>query len=67
MLALCTLQVDEEELDRHFDPATFDLVLSNLSLHWVNDLPSALRQIRSILKVGLLFWYTAACVAALGY
>lgn len=43
--ALC---VDEENLA--FKDASFDLVLSNLSLHWVNDLPGALIQIRKALK-----------------
>ena len=33
----------------------FDLVLSCLSLHWVNDLPGALVQIRRCLKPGGLF------------
>ena len=33
-----------------YDPATFDLVLSSLSLHWVNDLPSVLTQINTCLK-----------------
>jgi len=41
---------DEEFLP--FAPASFDLVLSNLSLHWVNDLPGALAQIRRTLKPG---------------
>ncbi|MDH5187685.1 MAG: methyltransferase domain-containing protein [Rhodospirillaceae bacterium] len=40
--------VDEENLP--FADETFDLVLSNLSLHWVNDLPGALIQIRKALK-----------------
>ncbi|MCK5168049.1 MAG: methyltransferase domain-containing protein, partial [Rhodospirillaceae bacterium] len=40
--------VDEENLP--FDDGSFDLVLSNLSLHWVNDLPGALIQIRKSLK-----------------
>ncbi|KAJ9637345.1 hypothetical protein H2199_007632 [Coniosporium tulheliwenetii] len=31
-------------------PNTFDAVLSSLSLHWINDLPSVLSQINSILK-----------------
>ena len=35
---------DEEALP--FRPNAFDLVLSNLSLHWVNDLPGALVQLR---------------------
>jgi NADH dehydrogenase [ubiquinone] 1 alpha subcomplex assembly factor 5 len=42
------LVADEEALP--FAPKTFDLVLSNLSLHWVNDLPGALLQIRHVLK-----------------
>jgi NADH dehydrogenase [ubiquinone] 1 alpha subcomplex assembly factor 5 len=48
-----TLVVDEEWLP--FAPATFDLVISNLSLHWVNDLPGTLLQIRRILKPDGLF------------
>ncbi len=43
-----TLAADEEALP--FAAASFDLVLSNLSLHWVNDLPGALVQIRQALK-----------------
>ena len=39
---------DEEALP--FAPGAFDLVLSNLSLHWVNDLPGALAQIRRALR-----------------
>ncbi|CCG42068.1 methyltransferase domain-containing protein [Magnetospirillum molischianum] len=45
-----TLAVDEEWLP--FAPASFDLVLSCLSLHLVNDLPGTLLQIRRILKPG---------------
>jgi len=47
------LVADEEFLP--FGPNSFDLVLSNLSLHWVNDLPGALAQIRRCLKPGGLF------------
>jgi NADH dehydrogenase [ubiquinone] 1 alpha subcomplex assembly factor 5 len=44
---------DEEALP--FAPDSFDLVASNLSLHWVNDLPGALVQInRSLKPDGLL-------------
>ena len=43
-----TLACDEEALP--FAEASFDLVISNLSLHWVNDLPGALIQIRRALK-----------------
>lgn len=33
-----------------FEGNTFDAVLSSLSLHWINDLPSVLAQINHILK-----------------
>ncbi|HZT50838.1 MAG TPA: methyltransferase domain-containing protein [Stellaceae bacterium] len=33
-----------------FAPRSFDLVLSNLALHWANDLPGALLQLRQILR-----------------
>jgi NADH dehydrogenase [ubiquinone] 1 alpha subcomplex assembly factor 5 len=42
------LVADEEALP--FADASVDLVLSCLSLHWVNDLPGALMQIRRVLK-----------------
>lgn len=48
-----SVAVDEELLP--FAPNSFDLVISNLSLHWVNDVPSALAQIKNILKPGGLF------------
>jgi SAM-dependent methyltransferase len=48
-----TLCADEEWLP--FADHSFDLVLSCLSLHWVNDLPGALVQIRRILKPDGLF------------
>lgn len=38
-----------------FAPASFDLVMSVLSLHWVNDLPGAFAQIRHMLKPDGLF------------
>jgi NADH dehydrogenase [ubiquinone] 1 alpha subcomplex assembly factor 5 len=47
------LVADEELLP--FAPRSFDLVLSNLSLHWVNDLPGCLLQVRRILKPDGLF------------
>lgn len=40
--------VDEETIP--FEPETFDLVMSSLSLHWINDLPGILTQINSVLK-----------------
>jgi SAM-dependent methyltransferase len=45
--------VDEEKLP--FEGQSFDLVVSALSLHWVNDLPGALVQIRRVLKPDGLF------------
>lgn len=47
------VQADEEFLP--YRPGALDLVLSNLSLHWVNDLPGCLSQIRQILKPDGLF------------
>lgn len=47
------LAVDEEWLA--FADDSFDLVLSCLSLHWVNDLPGALVQVRRVLKPDGLF------------
>jgi len=47
------LAADEEALP--FGEGTFDLVTSLLSLHWVNDLPGALTQIRLALKPDGLF------------
>lgn len=47
------LILDEETLP--FTEHTFDLILSNLTLHWVNDLPGTLLQIKQILKPDGLF------------
>lgn len=44
------LQVVADEEVLPFAPASFDLAISNLSLHWVNDLPGTLVQIRHALK-----------------
>lgn len=43
-----TVQADEEALP--LAPGAFDLIVSNLCLHWVNDLPGCLAQIRRALK-----------------
>ena len=47
------LVADEERLP--FAPASLDLVVSLLSLHWVNDLPGAFLNIRNALKPDGLF------------
>ena len=39
---------DEEQLP--YGANTFDAVLSSLSMHWINDLPSVLAQINNVLK-----------------
>ncbi len=48
-----SLAGDEEALP--FAPQSFDLIVSVLGLHWVNDLPGALIQIRQALKPDGLF------------
>ena len=47
------VQVDEETLP--FAPESLDLVVSTLALHWTNDLPGALIQVRQALKPDGLF------------
>jgi SAM-dependent methyltransferase len=47
------VQLDEEALP--FAPASLDLVVSSLALHWANDLPGVLVQIRRALKPDGLF------------
>jgi NADH dehydrogenase [ubiquinone] 1 alpha subcomplex assembly factor 5 len=39
---------DEEFLP--FQPKTFDAVFSSLSLHWINNIPSTLLQVKEVLK-----------------
>lgn len=58
------LCADEEWLP--FGPGTFDLVVANLSLHWVNDLPGALAQIRHALKPDGLFLASIPVLPTLG-
>ncbi|MBI5162642.1 MAG: methyltransferase domain-containing protein [Magnetospirillum sp.] len=48
-----TLAADEEALP--FAEASVDVVVSALSLHWVNDLPGTLVQVRRVLKPDGLF------------
>lgn len=49
-LSVC---MDEEFLP--FQAQSFDLVISNFNLHWVNDLPGTLLQIKNILRPDGLF------------
>lgn len=43
-----SVAADEEFLP--FAPGSFDLIVASLSLHWVNDLPGALIQLRQTLR-----------------
>jgi len=45
-----TRHVLEDEETLPYEPESFDLVMSNLSMHWINDLPGTLTQINNILK-----------------
>jgi NADH dehydrogenase [ubiquinone] 1 alpha subcomplex assembly factor 5 len=52
--------VDEEHCSLPFSDNTFDLIMSSLSLHWVNDLPGALKEAWRVLRpdsplVGAMF------------
>lgn len=58
------LALDEEFLP--FAPASFDLVIASLSLHWVNDLPGALIQIRHALAPGGMFLASLPAAGTLG-
>ncbi|PHH88362.1 hypothetical protein CDD83_7634 [Cordyceps sp. RAO-2017] len=42
--------VVEDEETIPFEAQSFDLVLSSLSLHWINDLPGVLAQVNNVLK-----------------
>jgi SAM-dependent methyltransferase len=56
--------VDGEALP--FGAETFDLVMAPLSLHWVNDLPGALIQLRRALKPGGMFLASMPVLGTLG-
>jgi SAM-dependent methyltransferase len=55
---------DEEFLP--FAPQSFDLVVANCALHWVNDLPGALIQIRRALRPDGLFLASLPALGTLG-
>lgn len=42
--------IDEENLLSHIDENSQDCIVSNLGLHWINDLPGVLKQIQRALK-----------------
>ncbi len=55
---------DEEALP--FAPASFDLVVASLSLHWANDLPGALIQLRQALRPDGLLLASLPALGTLG-
>lgn len=55
---------DEEFLP--FAPESFDLIVASLSLHWVNDLPGALIQLRRALRPDGLFLASIPVLGTLG-
>ena len=55
---------DEEWLP--FAPGSFDLVVASLSLHWVNDLPGALIQLRLALRPDGLLLASLPALGTLG-
>jgi NADH dehydrogenase [ubiquinone] 1 alpha subcomplex assembly factor 5 len=55
---------DEEWLP--FAPESFDLVVASLSLHWANDLPGALIQLRRALRPDGLFLASLPALGTLG-
>ena len=60
---LC-VAADEEWLP--FAPGSFDLVVASLSLHWVNDLPGALIQLRQALQPDGLLLASLPALGTLG-
>jgi SAM-dependent methyltransferase len=55
---------DEECLP--FAPASFDLVTASLSLHWINDLPGTLLQLRQVLRPDGLLLASLPVLGTLG-
>ncbi|MEN8237514.1 MAG: methyltransferase domain-containing protein [Pseudomonadota bacterium] len=50
---ITTFYGDEEYLP--FPEETFDLILSNMTMHWINDVPGALQQAKRVLRPGGLY------------
>ncbi|GAA5974401.1 hypothetical protein JCM11641_005261 [Rhodosporidiobolus odoratus] len=44
------VHLDEEQLASHFPENSHDCIMSCLSMHWINDLPGALAQIKRVLQ-----------------
>ncbi len=59
-----SVAADEEFLP--FAPGSFDLIVASVSLHWVNDLPGALIQLRRALRPDGLFLMSLPLLGTLG-
>ena len=69
MLEQCQLPADAEEVDSskvlldfdspsglsHFEDESVDLVTTNLSMHWVNDLPGLFKEINRDGNTSIMF------------
>lgn len=61
---LCLLPVEvkgicsDEEAELPFPDGSFDLVVSSLALHWVNDIPGVLHEVLRVLKPDGVFLAT---------
>lgn len=53
--SVSTIEPLSEEEGMPFEPESFDLIVSNMGLHWVNDLPQVLGRCFKLLKPGGLF------------
>merc|ERR1711916_70504 len=56
------LQVHADEESLPFAESSFDLVVSSLSLHWVNLLPQTLGQVHRVLKPDAPLWVPCLAV-----
>lgn len=52
-MPITALHADEECLP--FADGVFDLIVSNMTLHWVNDIPGVLQQAKRVLRPGGLY------------
>lgn len=49
LIEIENLVLDEEEL-AHVPSSSYDMVISSMSFHWINDIPSTLQHIKRILR-----------------
>ncbi|KAF9630911.1 reducing type I polyketide synthase [Lasiodiplodia theobromae] len=51
-LAFRTLDIEADLAQQSFEPASYDLIIANQSLHTVHDLDAAMQNVRKLLKPG---------------